>query len=126
LSANSITVTGSGAQGGGGGGAINSQGANLISNLTIAGNSTNLAGGAIFTFVGANLKNTIVADNAATPAGNCAGAGTFASMGFNLESTNTCHLNATGDLVNTEPGLGPVQNNGGPTPTQALPPGSPA
>ena len=126
LSANSITVTGSGAQGGGGGGAINSQGANLISNLTIAGNSTNLAGGAIVAFVGATLKNTIVADNAATPAGNCAGAGTFASMGFNLESANTCHLNATGDLVNTEPGLGPVQNNGGSTPTQALPSGSPA
>ncbi len=124
LSGNSLTITGSGAQGGGG--AINSEGANLINNLTIAGNSTNMPGGAIFNQSGITMKNTIVADNAATPAGNCAGGGTFASMGFNLESTNTCHLGAAGDVVNTEPGLGPLQDNGGPTPTQALPAGSPA
>jgi hypothetical protein len=124
LSGNSITITGSGTQSGGG--AINSEGTNFLSNLTIAGNSTNKPGGAIFNQSGLSMKNTIVADNTATPAGNCAGGGTFASMGFNLESTNTCQLNATGDLVNTEPGLGPVQNNGGPTPTQALSTGSPA
>src|SRR5437868_11581529 len=58
--------------------------------------------------------------------GSCAGPGTVTSAGFNLESTNSCALNNTGDLVNTEPGLGPVQDNGGPTPTQALPAGSPA
>ena len=72
------------------------------------------------------FKDTIVAGNTATPAGNCAGSGTFTSAGFNLESANTCGFNATGDLVNTDPHLGPLQNNGGPTPTQALPAGSPA
>ena len=35
-------------------------------------------------------------------------------------------LNATGDIRNTDPLLGPLQNNGGPTPTHALLPGSPA
>jgi hypothetical protein len=91
--------------------------------MTIAGNRINAAGGGIFNNGSVQLKSTIIADNGAD---NCAGTGPFTSAGFNLESTNTCGLNATGDLVNTEPRLGPVQNNGGPTPTQALLAGSPA
>src|SRR5262249_15116010 len=35
-------------------------------------------------------------------------------------------LNGPGDLTNTDPLLGPLQRNGGPTLTQALLPGSPA
>src|ERR1043166_1545649 len=35
-------------------------------------------------------------------------------------------LNAPGDQINTDPLLGPLQNNGGPTQTHGLLPGSPA
>ena len=128
LSDNSITVNGSGINDGGG--AIH-DGNNLspvISDVTIAGNSTNTPGGAMYAENGANftLKNTIVADNTASPAGNCSGAGTFSSDGFDIDSGNSCGFAAMGDLTNTEPRLAALANNGGPAPTQALPAGSPA
>ena len=53
-------------------------------------------------------------------------AGSFRSLGHNLFSdAPDVSLDAT-DLVNTNPLLGPLANNGGPTLTQALLPGSPA
>jgi len=57
------------------------------------------------------------------------------SLGYNLSSDaaggdNTTApggvLNATGDICNADPVLGPLQDNGGPTFTQALLTGSPA
>jgi len=52
--------------------------------------------------------------------------GTPTSLGHNLDAYNNCGFTATGDLTNTSPLLGPLQDNGGPTPTYALLPGSPA
>jgi hypothetical protein len=124
FSGNSTTITGGAT--GNGGGAFYSFGTVLISSLTIAGNDTNAPGGAILNRGGIQIKDTIVAGNTATPAGNCAGDGELTSAGFNLEDANTCGFTAGGDLVNTNPQLGPLQNNGGPTPTRAIPPGSPA
>jgi len=43
------------------------------------------------------------------------------SLGHNIDSGNTCGFTATGDLTNTNPLLGPLQDNGGPTPTYAIP-----
>jgi hypothetical protein len=48
------------------------------------------------------------------------------SNGYNLSSDSSCNFNGPGDLNNTGPLLGPLQNNGGPTKTQALLSGSPA
>ncbi|MCS7222228.1 MAG: choice-of-anchor Q domain-containing protein [Anaerolineae bacterium] len=50
------------------------------------------------------------------------------SQGHNLSDDATCAawLTASGDLNHTDPRLGPLQDNGGPTPTHALLPGSPA
>ena len=49
------------------------------------------------------------------------------SHGFNLSSDDAGgNLNGPGDQINTEPLLGPLQDNGGPTFTHALLPGSPA
>ena len=48
------------------------------------------------------------------------------SHGYNLSSDGSCRFNHTGDLNNHDPLLGPLQNNGGPTETMALLPGSPA
>ena len=50
------------------------------------------------------------------------------SNGYNLSSDNSCNNNFHnhGDVNNIDPKLGPLQNNGGPTQTMALLPGSPA
>lgn len=48
------------------------------------------------------------------------------SLGNNLSSDGTGNLTGTGDLPNTNPQLGPLAFNGGPTRTCALPAGSPA
>lgn len=65
-----------------------------------------------------SAKNTIVANNTGA---NC-NQGGFASFGHNLDSDGTCGF---GDLIG-DPLLGPLANNGGPTKTHALAPGSPA
>jgi hypothetical protein len=53
--------------------------------------------------------------------------GTVTSLGYNLSSDNGGGLlTASTDQINTDPKLGPLQNNGGPTFTHALLPGSPA
>ena len=54
-------------------------------------------------------------------------AGTVTSDGYNLSSDNGGgYLTSTADQINTNPLLGPLQNNGGPTFTHALLWGSPA
>lgn len=53
--------------------------------------------------------------------------GTVTSHGYNLSSDDGGgYLTASGDQINTDPLLGPLQDNGGPTFTHALLPGSPA
>jgi hypothetical protein len=53
--------------------------------------------------------------------------GTATSLGYNLASDNGSGvLTGPGDQINTDPMLGPLQDNGGPTFTHALLPGSPA
>ena len=64
-------------------------------------------------------------------AGNAAGdiVGTLDSLGWNLvqaAGAATLQGNLTGMQVNVNPLLGPLSDNGGPTDTQALLPGSPA
>jgi len=81
-----------------------------------------VAGGGINLVYG-TFQNSIVADNSGL---NCYGYDTLKSDGYNLSSDSTCHFNGPGDMNNTNPNLGPLQNNGGPTQTQALLPGSPA
>jgi len=48
------------------------------------------------------------------------------SWGYNLENHHTCGLTGPTDKQDSDPLLGPLQNNGGLTPTQALPFYSPA
>ncbi|HEY1596288.1 MAG TPA: choice-of-anchor Q domain-containing protein [Thermoleophilaceae bacterium] len=70
-----------------------------------------------------SAENTIVSGNtAAGVAGNCPHP--ITSAGNNIEDTSPsqCGFAAAG----LNPLLGPLQDNGGPTPTQALLPGSPA
>ena len=53
--------------------------------------------------------------------------GSFITHGYNISSDDgSGFLTGPGDQINTDPMLGPLQNNGGPTLTHALLPGSPA
>jgi hypothetical protein len=52
--------------------------------------------------------------------------GSVNSRGYNLDSDTSCRLTAATDRPGVDPRLGPLQDNGGPTFTHALLPGSPA
>lgn len=98
-----------------------------IDNSTISGNSATLGespapGGGIYDRPGQPiyLQNTIVADNKPQ---NCGGA-PLQTEGFNLSSDKSCDLDGAGDLNGVDPKLGSLQDNGGPTWTMALLPGS--
>ena len=86
---------------------------------TIAGNTDGIvaAGGAV------TLGGTIVAGSTTGP--NCTGTINETS-GYNLDSGTSCGFSLPSDITGTEPSLGPLGSNGGPTQTQALQPGSPA
>jgi hypothetical protein len=77
------------------------------------------------------MYDTILADNSAYEFGSLGDGpdlyGSVTSLGYNLigNSTGGSGFAAT-DLLNVNPQLGPLQNNGGPTQTMALLPGSPA
>lgn len=101
-----------------------------LTNATIDSNSASGSGAAAGNLLAEGsathtLQNTIVAGGVAPTGANCTGA--FTSSGGNVESTNQCGLDlALGDQSNTNPLLGALQNNGGLTKTQAIPPTSPA
>jgi CSLREA domain-containing protein len=144
---------GSGGAGGGGyAGAINNQATVHMAACTISlntaaagaggaagtgrtGNGVNgtpgtaLGGGLLFS--GGAIQNSIVAGNT-SPTGPDA-YGTVSSLGYNLvgNAGGVTGFTGTGDQVGTSgtpinPRLGPLQNNGGPTPTIAPSPISPA
>ena len=124
-----VTVSGNTSGAGGGGGIANDllDAIATLTNVTIADNSAPAgSGGGFYNLGQATFRYVIVANS---PSGdNCAGgtSATLTSQGHNLDSGNTCGFAGPGDLVNMDPLLGPLQDNGGPTPTQALLPGSPA
>jgi len=68
--------------------------------------------------------NTIIAGNRASTVGQDV-EGPLGSLGHNLIGDSFVTEDPT-DLVGVDPRLGPLQDNGGPTPTRALLPGSPA
>ena len=109
-----------------GGGIFNRFGTVHLVSSTISGNIATDNGGGIWNLGGTiSLKNTIVSGNtAATPSDDCAG--TITSLGHNLAGDASCALLGAGDLNSTDPLLGPLADNGGPTMTHALLLGSPA
>src|SRR5439155_19102022 len=103
-----------------------------ITNSTLSGNSVSGGseqGGGIFMTNGTvNIRSTIIAQNTATTSGPDF-QGTLTSQGHNLiGDTNGATItgDTTGNILNQNPRLGPLQNNGGPTQTMALLAGSPA
>jgi hypothetical protein len=79
----------------------------------------------------ADVQNTIIADNFEETGGhttptNCAPGPGITALGDNIDSGSDCGFTVVGGLSNTDPLLGSLQANGGPTETMALAPGSPA
>ncbi len=107
-----------------GGGIGNYSGMLTVTNSTISGNLANTGGGIYSRADGAaQIGDTIL--DAGASGGTIAGAVT--SLGYNLASDGGGGvLTGPGDITNIDPRLGPLQDNGGPTLTQALLPCSPA
>src|SRR5947207_1887296 len=116
------------------GGGIYNSGTLTITNSTIFGNfSTGGSGSGAGVYNKAdgvstvNARNTIIAKNTASSAPDFSGI--LTSQGYNLignPAGTTITGTTTGNQLNVDPKLGPLQNNGGPTFTQALLSGSPA
>jgi len=118
-----------------GGGVYQSDGSLMLRNATVTNNYALNTGGGISTseYGTVTLQNSILAGNRAIYWDqDCEGA--IASAGYNLigNKSDFCRFTpTTGDLVGTStnpilPRLGPLQDNGGSTFTQALMEGSPA
>jgi hypothetical protein len=113
-----------------GGGIENLEGSVLIANSTISGNSAG-SGGGVYN-VGQFGLGTLETGNTVFDAGASGenifnSGGIVTSDGYNLSSDDGGGLlNGTGDQINTDPLLGPLQDNGGPTFTHLPLPGSPA
>jgi hypothetical protein len=105
------------------GGGIFNGGNATLANSTLNGNSAVggfSAGGGILNNGRMTIANTILAGgkNIVNP---------IDSLGYNLSSDDGAgSLTGPGDQINTDPMLGPLQDNDGPTFTHALLPGSPA
>ncbi|MCP3981616.1 MAG: hypothetical protein GY716_20140 [bacterium] len=134
-----------------GGGVYLSHGSVTISSSTISGNQANyggalgqyhfdtgsisidtstvtdnpaISGSVVFSSYGPiTLRNSILIGNGG---GSTCYAFTVQSDGHNIGSDTDCSLNQPTDRVFVDPLLGPLQDNGGPTPTRELLSGSPA
>ena len=105
-----------------GGGGIFNHGPLSVANSTFSANTSGEGGGGI-----ENQTTAIIADTIIAGAKGSDVAGNFISLGFNLigDSSGGSGFVAS-DLLGVNPLLGPLQDNGGPTETVALLPGSPA
>src|SRR6476659_6270901 len=115
------TITGNSALHGGG-----VAGGGNIAHTTFSNNSASRDGGALYLTSPLELGNTIL--KAGTSGVNIFNnGGSLITHGYNMSSDNGGgFLNGPGDQINTDPLLGPLQDNGGPTFTHELLPGSPA
>jgi hypothetical protein len=92
---------------------------------TIVGNSAD-HGGNLEIGDATEFADTVVSGGISAPGEeNCTRATTIVSRGFNLDDLDQCDFGAPGDIVDTDPQLGPLAANGGPTLTMLPAPTSP-
>jgi CSLREA domain-containing protein len=91
----------------------------IVSSTIVASSAGVMNNGNVVKF-----KNTILVNSEGGAI--CAGSGSFASLGHNLENGNSCSFDQESDLVSTDPLLDPLAENEGFTLTHALLAGSPA
>jgi hypothetical protein len=104
-----------------------------VTNSTVTANQGSEAAGirieAFASSATATLRNSIVARNFGPNMQTVAATGasaTIESLGFNLNDDDNTFFDQPTDLIDTDPMLGPLQNNSGFTETHALLPDSPA
>ncbi len=128
LSIHAINSTFSGNQGGSSGALFASEA--ILENVTAVNNEVTGDTGGLFILNRAALVNTIIANNRLNGVvdENCTVSPKAISLGHNLSDTDAadCGLSATTDLIDTDPFIGPLADNGGPTQTHDLLAGSPA
>ena len=129
LTVTNSTISGNGASGGGDAvspGIDTNGGIVILISSTIAENRANQFGSIRNwgTSSAGSITNTIL--DGITAAVECGGGFLLPSLGHNLSEDGSCGFTATGDLQNTDPLLGPLADNGGPTFTHELLTGSPA
>ena len=110
-----------------GGGAIDNFGTTTITQATFSGNSSPY-GANILNYTGFTLKLSMsIVANGQGGGPNCGGAQPVTDLGYNIDTGSSCGFStASHSMSNTQPQLGPLASNGGPTQTMALPAGSPA
>lgn len=111
------------------GGGLFASGDVTLTNVTVADNFATTFGGGIFRVVSlpaavVRIRNSILSSNTSATDGNCNAS--LTSLGYNLDSANTCALLESSDMTNTNPLLGSLSDNGGGTLTHALGSSSPA
>jgi len=127
------TISGNTTGKNGDGGGIYNNSTLTIVNSTISGNQTGATsggGGGVRNCATANVTNTIIAGNLLGAGGEGPDFfGDLTSQDYNLigNTASTVITGATAhNIINQSASLGPLANNGGPTQTMALLPGSPA
>lgn len=109
-----VTLSGNEASGDVFGAVINSSGDASLTNVTLADNRTAEGAEGSLTMIDSSgsdsfvLANSILADNGND---NCNGPAT--SWGGNIVDDDSCEIDQPSDQTNTNPGLGPLADNGG-------------
>jgi predicted outer membrane repeat protein len=107
------------------GGGIYNNGTLDVSNSTLSGNSTKGGGGGLTAGGTTRTRNSILAGNTAAQGPDLSGR--LSSQGYNLIQNPAGGSGFDSkDWLGLDPLLGPLQDNGGPTKTMTLLPGSPA
>jgi hypothetical protein len=94
-----------------------------VRNSTIAGNTPNAGHGGdeiVYSFGTLELQETLVAGGTAARGASCGGPVPPPLLGHNLDDDASCGPRGAGDPWGADLRLGPLQDNGGPTPTRAV------
>jgi hypothetical protein len=125
LKASTLSGNGS-ASGSYGGGIVNQLASASVVGCTFSSNLGS-RGCSIYSTGGLGIGDTILTADTTLAPNIYSGTQTVSSYGFNLCSDDgSGFLTAVGDQINTDPLLGPLQDNGGPTPTMKPRADSPA
>jgi hypothetical protein len=109
------------------GGGISNGGNLTLTNSTLSGNSAPSGQGGAMSNAGHTMIGDTVLNAGASGGTIFNNGGTITSLGYNIASDSGGGvLTGTGDQINTDPMLGPLQDNGGPTFTHSLLLSSPA
>jgi CSLREA domain-containing protein len=126
LTATNTTIAGNRADNTAGG--LFNAGTAFLDSVTVFSNTAGASGGGITNAGTLRLRNSLIAGNTAPTGPDCSGSA-IQSLGHNLiQNTANCTITGTltGNITGQDPLLGPLGNNGGPTPNAPLLVSSPA